>query len=183
MIYMTEIKLMKFTIWYANFKKRIRFGWKTCQLFFTNHLSLGCKVGQKNFFFLPKVFFRNSRAGVSNTQSASRMWPARCICAASDHLKHLHYYKFWSFSELFVVCGPHKLFPNKLWPAEHFFFEMWPSDTLEFETLALELAPFSKIIVTHFHSWNTNCVCTLSHHFENLRFVTTFGKILVFVVM
>jgi hypothetical protein len=83
-----------------------------------------------------------SRSGVSNTRPAGRMWPARCICAAREQLKNWEYCKFWSnlaYLRAFLVnCGPQELFTDKLRPAKHFFFGMWPSHKFEFETPGLD---------------------------------------------
>ncbi len=41
---------------------------------------------------------------------------------------------------ILVNCGPQNLFSKKLWPAENFFFGMWPSDEFQYETPALGYA-------------------------------------------
>ncbi len=83
----------------------------------------------------------SSAPGFSNTLPAGLMWPARCICAARKHSEKYQNYKFWSkkayLRASLVNCGPQKLFfLKKLWPAEHFFFGMWPSNIFEFENLS-----------------------------------------------
>ncbi len=66
------------------------------------------------------------KAGVSNTRSSGRIWPAILVRPA----------KFWSnlayFEGFRVNYGIQMLFSNKLWPAEHFFIRMWPSHKFEF---------------------------------------------------
>ncbi len=42
-----------------------------------------------------------------------------------------------TFRAFLVICVSQKLSLIKLWPAEHFFFRMWPFDQFEFETPAL----------------------------------------------
>ncbi len=72
-----------------------------------------------------------SSTGVSNTRPAGRMWPARYICAASEHPKKWQNYKYWSNLAYFEV------FSWKLRPAKAFFLlncGMWPSDEFEFGT-------------------------------------------------
>jgi hypothetical protein len=93
-----------------------------------------CTCVPFNFF----SHFSHSKAEVSNTRPAGRMWPAKCICAARKHPKKPQNYKFCSnlasFEGFSCKLRPAKAFYYKLRPAEYFFFEMWPSDEFEFET-------------------------------------------------
>ncbi len=69
---------------------------------------------------------RGCWAGISNTRPAN----------VSKLLILITFSLFW---KLFLKIAAHKsFFSNKLRPAEHFCFEMWPSDGFEFETPDVE---------------------------------------------
>ncbi len=98
--------------------------------------------------------FWSFKAGISNTSGLKR--PARCIRAAwdsqasnipkDDKIKNFDQILF-ILRAFLVNCVPQKFLSNKLWPAENFFFRMWPSDKFEFKTPDLK-ALIIRVIFT-----------------------------------
>ena len=83
-----------------------------------------------------------SMPGVSNTQPAGRMWPARPFYVARVIIKIIliivktivlcgiraHFTSF---------CGPRRHFYLFMWIANSFFIKMWPAYIFQYETPAL----------------------------------------------
>ena len=92
--------------------------------------------------------FTQPKAGVSNTQPSSRMWPARGVCAAPATLKRGKNPNLWFFLSQIWTINDKKVFRYvksncDMWSIQKtFFLQMWPFNGFEFET------PEQRLVLT-----------------------------------